>query len=253
MEACGGAQHWARELTKLGHEVVMLPAKAVKAFVMGNKSTPSTPGDLDGRSPRRHQAGGCEDRGAAGHAGSAPHQAAIGQGSTMQINEVRGLLTEYGEVFAKGRAALSRGIADALERLGARLRRFVIDSLQEQWERVGRVDEQVAQIETRLKTLLKEDRNAQRLMAIPGVGLLTATAISAAMGRAMPSSLGVSSLPGWVWCRRIPVPAARRGCLESVSAETRICVRFSSTAPAACSRAANISAHGSSRLASGVP
>ena len=31
MEACGGAQHWARELIKLGHEVVVLPAKSVKA------------------------------------------------------------------------------------------------------------------------------------------------------------------------------------------------------------------------------
>ncbi len=38
MEACGGAQHWARELVKLGHEVRLLPAKAVKAFVAGNKS-----------------------------------------------------------------------------------------------------------------------------------------------------------------------------------------------------------------------
>jgi len=40
MEACGGAQHWARELAKLGHDVVMLPARSVKAFVAGNKSDP---------------------------------------------------------------------------------------------------------------------------------------------------------------------------------------------------------------------
>ncbi|HDR8961978.1 TPA: transposase, partial [Burkholderia vietnamiensis] len=38
MEACGGAQHWARELVKLGHEVKLMPARLVKAFNIGNKS-----------------------------------------------------------------------------------------------------------------------------------------------------------------------------------------------------------------------
>ena len=37
MEACGGAQHWARELIKLGHQVKLLAGKFVKSFVMGNK------------------------------------------------------------------------------------------------------------------------------------------------------------------------------------------------------------------------
>jgi transposase len=185
MEACGGAQHWARELTKLGHEVVVLPAKAVKAFVMGNKSD-----GIDARAISmavRH--GGIKHvtvKTEAQQATLALHRIRrqLLKVRTMQINEVRGLLTEYGEVFARGRAALTRGIADALDRLGARLPQVVIDSLLEQWERVAKVDEQVAQIETRLKSLLKEDKNAQRLVAIPGVGLLTATAISAAMGQA---------------------------------------------------------------------
>jgi transposase len=185
MEACGGAQHWARELTKLGHEAVVLPAKAVKAFVMGNKSDA-----IDARAiwmAVRH--GGIKHvtvKTEAQQATLALHRIRrqLVKVRTMQINEVRGLLTEYGEVFARGRAALTRGIADALERLGARLPQVVIDSLLEQWERVGKVDEQVAQIETRLKSLLKEDKNAQRLVALPGVGLLTATAISAAMGQA---------------------------------------------------------------------
>ena len=37
-EACGTAHHWARELTKLGHEVKLMNAKFVKAFVKGNKN-----------------------------------------------------------------------------------------------------------------------------------------------------------------------------------------------------------------------
>lgn len=38
MEACGGSQHWARELEKLGHKVRLMPGRFVKAFVMGNKN-----------------------------------------------------------------------------------------------------------------------------------------------------------------------------------------------------------------------
>ena len=38
MECCGGSQHWARQLTKMGHEVKLLPARAVKPFVTGNKN-----------------------------------------------------------------------------------------------------------------------------------------------------------------------------------------------------------------------
>ena len=38
MEACGGAHHWARELTALGHSVRLLHAKIVRPFVSGNKT-----------------------------------------------------------------------------------------------------------------------------------------------------------------------------------------------------------------------
>lgn len=38
MEACGGAQHWARQLVAMGHQVKLMPAKAVRPFVGGNKS-----------------------------------------------------------------------------------------------------------------------------------------------------------------------------------------------------------------------
>jgi transposase len=41
MEACGGAQHWARRLVQMGHQVKLMPAKFVKAFVIGNKNDPA--------------------------------------------------------------------------------------------------------------------------------------------------------------------------------------------------------------------
>jgi transposase len=38
MEACGGAQHWARKLINLGHEVKLMPGEFVKAFNVRNKN-----------------------------------------------------------------------------------------------------------------------------------------------------------------------------------------------------------------------
>ena len=56
---------------------------------------------------------------------------------TAQINGLRGLLTEYGEVMPQGRAGMRRGMAGALERVSERLPAMVIDTLREQWARVS--------------------------------------------------------------------------------------------------------------------
>ncbi|MBC5764545.1 IS110 family transposase [Ramlibacter albus] len=185
MEACGGAQYWARELIGLGHQVKLLPAKAVKAFVTGNKSDA-----IDARAIwmalRQGQIKPVAIKSEAQQAVLALHRMRqqLVKVRTMQINELRGLLTEYGEVFARGRAPLARGIAAALERLTARLPQVVLDTLLQQWQRVGQLDEQIGQIERRLQSLYRQDAAAQRIARIPGIGLLTATAASAAMGQA---------------------------------------------------------------------
>ncbi len=185
MEACGGAQHWARELIKLGHQATLLPGKAVKAFVSGNKSDA-----IDARAIwmalRHSDVKPVAVKTEAQQAMLALHRMRqqLMKMTTMQVNELRGLLTEYGEVFGRSRAPLARGIAAALDRLSARLPQVVIDSLLDLWQRIGQLDEQVKQIEQRLKALYKKDPAAQRIAQIPGVGLLSATAVSAAMGQA---------------------------------------------------------------------
>ena len=95
-----------------------------------------------------------------------------------------GCLAEYGEVMSQGKAGVKKGIAKALGRLADRLPAIVIDTLREQWERTGRLDEEISAIERRLKAWQKEDAACQRIKDIPGVGLLTATAAVATMGEA---------------------------------------------------------------------
>ena len=101
---------------------------------------------------------------------------------TAQINGLRGLLAEYGEVMAQGRAGMRRGMAGALARLSERLPAPVIESLREQWARIAALDEEIGAIERRLLLWHRHNAASRRIAAIPGVGTLTATAAVAAMG-----------------------------------------------------------------------
>jgi len=101
---------------------------------------------------------------------------------TMQINSLRGLLTEYGEVMARSRVALDKAVAGVLERLSGRLPAVLIDTLREQWNGLEGLDKQIAEIERRLHAWMKQDEACKAVADIPGVGLLTATAAVATMG-----------------------------------------------------------------------
>ena len=122
LEACGGSQHWGRRLRELGHEVRLLPAKMVRPFVGGNKN--------DAHDARAIWTA-VQQPGIETVAIKTEEQQAIlalhrmrqqlVKFRTAQINCLRGLLTEYGEVMPKGRAGMRRGMAEALARVSERL------------------------------------------------------------------------------------------------------------------------------------
>ena len=184
MEACGGAHHWARQLTKMGHEVKLMPGKFAKAFNIGNKKDAADARAiwLAVQQPSKPVAVKTEMQ----QAMLALHRMReqLVKFRTMQINGLRGLLTEYGEVMGKGRAALDKAIPQVLGRVAERLPAVVIDTLREQWSGLTKLDEQVASIERRMREWKKEDPQVQAISAIPGVGLLTSTAAVATMGDA---------------------------------------------------------------------
>lgn len=181
MEACGGLQYWARKLTAMGHEVKLMPGKFVKAFVMGNKNdaVDATAIWLAVQHAERSVAVKTETQQAV--LGLHRMREQLVKFRTMQIN---GLLTEYGEVMGKGRAALDKAIPSVLERLVDRLPSILIDTLREQWNGLAELDKQIAGIERRLQMWMREDKACKAIAVIPGVGLLTATAAVATMGDA---------------------------------------------------------------------
>ena len=184
MEACGGSQHWARELVKLGHEVKLMPGEFVKAFNIRNKNDAA-----DARAiwialqqPGRAVAVKTE----AQQAVLALHRMRqqLIKFRTMRVNCLRGLLSEYGEVIGKARAALDKAMPDVLARLADRLPAFLIDTLREQWAGLAKLDSEISEIGRRLRQWMKDDRLVRAIAEIPGVGVLSATAAVAAMGNA---------------------------------------------------------------------
>ena len=113
-EACGGSQHWARRLRELGHDPWLLPAKAVRPFVSGNKNDAHdaraiwTAAQMPGV---RTVAVKSEEQ----QAILALHRMRqqLVKFRTAQINGLRGLLTEYGEVMLRGWAGMRRGMPKA--------------------------------------------------------------------------------------------------------------------------------------------
>jgi len=183
MEACGGSQHWARALKALGHNVKLMAGKQVKAFASGNKNDVA-----DARAiwlaVQQAAIRPVAIKTEAQQAVLAMHRMRSQQVKfrTAQINGLRGLLGEFGEVMGLGRKPLNDGMPGALARLAERLPAALIDTLRLQWEMVARLDEQILQIEQKLLAWMRQDKASKAISAIPGVGLLTATAAVATMG-----------------------------------------------------------------------
>lgn len=185
IEACGGAHHWARELTGLGHSVRLLHAKVVRPFVSGNKTDAT---DARAIWLAVQQPGvkfvGIKTAGQQATLTLHRQRELMMKMRTMQTNALRGLLYEFGATFAPGRKALFRDIEQALEDLATQLPQVVRDSLHEQVARIKDLSEDMQAIEKRLGLQLRQDPQMQRINQIPGVGLLTATAAIATMGEA---------------------------------------------------------------------
>ncbi|HKR42691.1 MAG TPA: IS110 family transposase [Paraburkholderia sp.] len=184
MEACGGAQHWARALMKMGHRVKLMSAEFVKAFNIRNKNDAADARAiwLAVQQPGKAVAVKTE----AQQAVLALHRMRqqLVKFRTMQINGLRGLLTEYGEVMGKSRTALDKAIPAVLAKVSDRLPAVLIDTLREQWNGLTKLDEQIGEIERRLRQWTREDQAVKAIIEIPGVGVLTATAAVATMGDA---------------------------------------------------------------------
>jgi len=125
IEACGGAHHWARELSKLGHTVRLLHAKIVRPFVTGNK-TDATDARAIWLAVQQPSVKFVGIKTTEQQATLTLHRQRelMMKMRTMQTNALRGLLYEFGATFAQGRNAVFKDIEAALDALSNILPRW---------------------------------------------------------------------------------------------------------------------------------
>lgn len=103
---------------------------------------------------------------------------------TAQINALHGTLLEFGETIHKGRAAMEREFPEALERMKERLPPYLIMVLENQYNRLNELDSLIEDIEKQLTSVARQNETCKRLLDIPSVGPLIATAAVATTGEA---------------------------------------------------------------------
>jgi transposase len=185
MEACGSAHYWGRKLAGLGHQVRLIAAQFVRPFVKTNK-TDAADAQAIWEAAQRPAMKFVALKSEGQQAVLMLHRmrSQLVKLRTMQTNQLRGLLYEFGAELPAGRQKGLAHLPGELAKLEAVLPALVLDTVREQRQRIAALDADIAAIERRLAAWKKDDAASRRLLAIPGVGLLTATAAVATIGEA---------------------------------------------------------------------
>jgi transposase len=201
IEASGSAHYWARVLGGLGHTVRLMAPQFVKPYVKSNKND-------------------ANDAEAICEAVTRPSMRFVPQKSVEQqdlqslhrvrsrlvscrtqlVNQIRGLLAEYGIVLPQHPGQVRRGLPTVLEDAENQLTGFGRELFQSLYEELVQLDEKIGDADDRIQIAFQRTPDCQRLAAVEGVGPLIATAIVAAIsnGRAFENGRQFSAWLGLV-------------------------------------------------------
>lgn len=184
MEACSSSHYWAREFTQRGHTVKLIAPQYVKPFVQGNKT------DL-------------RDARAIAEAGQRPSMPTVSvktveqqdmqallriregyiEMRTQVVNQIRGLLAEYGVIVSQSIYKLRSQLPALFDReIDNGLIHAMKGWMERQYASLLMLDENIAWCDVDINGLVKQHEACQRLLAIEGVGKITALAIVASIG-----------------------------------------------------------------------
>ena len=179
MEACGTAHYWGRVAEGHGHQVTLLPVRHVKPYLRGNKTDRT---DVDalldavrtGHIPPVTVKTVAQQEIVALHRIRDQWMAT----RTARVNALRGIFREHGVALPAGPQAALRAVPTLTDQLPAQLALAVLSV----HEDVRMVEARIVEVERQLAAFAKTDATVQRLLEIPGIGLLTATALVGSVG-----------------------------------------------------------------------
>ena len=185
MEACGGAHYWARCLREQGHEVKLMAPQFVKPYVKSNKND-MRDAEAIAEAVTRPSMRFVPVKDVAQQDIQALHRVRerLVTARTALVNEMRGLLAEYGIVLPQGLAKFRQALMSTLEAEHTKLTPLGQELFHKLFGELGKLDAELAYYQDKLEALAQAHPVCQRLLTIPGIGPLTATALIAAVGDA---------------------------------------------------------------------
>ena len=199
LEACGSAHHWGRELERLGHTVQLLPPYDVHRYVRRSKTDRADAKALL-EAARNDEIHPVPVKTVSQQALTTLHRIRSTWQATriMRLNSLRGLLREFGVTIPAGAHHVVPRVRALLEDPEAPVPMSVRPSLAVLCDEVRRLEDQINDLERQLAALAKQLPLVAHLRTIPGVGLLTATALVACVGevRRFPSGRYFASYLG---------------------------------------------------------
>lgn len=183
MEACGTAHHWARELIALGHEVRLVPPSYVKAYVKRGKNDAVDAAaicEAAGRPTMRF----VPVKSAAQQGELAMHRSRelLIKQRTMLINALRSQMAEFGVISPQGRAGLKVLLEVLHDRQETRLPDAARMALLELAAAIAALAPRIAALDKAIGKSVRANPIAAKLMTIPSIGPITASAIVATVG-----------------------------------------------------------------------
>ena len=188
MESGSGAHHWSRELTGLGHDARIIDPRFVAPYRHQGRS---------GKNDANDAVAICETAGRPGMrfvpVKTAEQQAvlvihrlrtAVVVEHTRVINQVRGILAEFGVVVPKGPATLKREWAALRCRYAEQVPALAWDELDALYRDITVLHQRVLAYDRKVKAFVRNDPRSQRLASVNGIGPVTASAIVATVGNA---------------------------------------------------------------------
>jgi transposase len=198
MESCPGSQHFARAFQEHGHDVRLIAPQFIKPYLKGQKNDfndAEAIAEAVDRPTMRFVAVKTNDQLDL----QAVHRVRTRLVSerTAVINQMRGFMIEYGLAVKAGRAALRREIPGILENadngLSPRMRQLIA----QQCEHWNALEVKIAEVTREIEAIAKDHEDCRRLVTVPGIGPLVATALVAAVGNGAMFSKG-RDLAAWL-------------------------------------------------------